>query len=332
MLVDHARPHKWTHGPSCSNDSAAPARASVAPCPSAIAALLVGEIREFATPVRQSNHKWKSLTAESAWNGLQQALVASNGPADLLVHTWDGQLPRRLVAALPVPPCASVCESYGEAYMQRILSNFSGFRLIGGHLRIRDARETPHIVDFFYKRYAGLRLLQHVERQRGRRYRAVVMARPDVVFVSRAAVTLPTALRARTVYVHHSDHRRDSSGTGAAVADDPIQRGLCGENPNDWFAFGDRESMGDYLAAFPSLPELHARMHRMPGGCDWWKCHNYKRNGTLLINAEAFLGIHLRTVGLGCEDVSASRDFRPPIAIELPRTRRRDWQSSAAHA
>ena len=51
-----------------------------------------------------------------------------------------------------------------------------------------------------------------------------------------------------------------------------------------------------------------------------------------MLNAEAFLGIHLRTVGLGCEDVSASRDFRPPIAIELPRTRRRDWQSSAAHA
>ena len=67
-----------------------------------------------------------------------------------------------------------------------------------------------------------------------------------------------------------------------------------------------------------SLPELHARMHRMPGGCDWWKCHNYKRNGTLLINAEAFLGIHLRTVGLGCEDVSASRDFRPPTPMCQP--------------
>ena len=313
------------HWPSCSD--AQFKRISLVTCPSQIAALIVGEVRDFVeTPVSRGNRKWSSLSAEQVWRGLQETIVASNGPADLLLHTWNGTLARRFVSSLPKQPCATVCEQYGEEYMQRILSNFTGFRLIGGRLRFRDKRETPHLVDFFYKRYAGLRVMQHVERQRNLPYRAVLMARPDVVFLSKAPVVVPTSLQQRTVYVYRSDHRRDSSGPGASS--DPISRGLCGENPSDWFAFGDRNSMGMYLSAFPALPQLNSQMHSMPGGCDWWKCHNFKRNGTLLINAEGYLGIHLRNSGLGCRDISV--DYEPRVSIALPGTRRRDWVSSAA--
>ena len=298
------------------------------PCTSSVAVLVVGEFREFKAPERASNARWKRLTAETAWSALQSAVVASkNGPADLIVHTWNGTLATRLLGTSSVQPCASVCEAYGEAYMQRILGNYTGFKLIAGKLRLRDPRETPHIVDFFYKRYAALRLMQHVERQRGRRYRTALMIRPDVVFVSKTPVRLPEMLLPHTVYVHNSDHHHDSTDTDTSA--DPMSRGQCGQMPNDWFAYGDRASMGQYLGGFPILPALHARMLTVRGHCDWWKCHNYRYNFTFLINAEGYLGMHLRSVGLGCRDVM---QMTPPIGLALPPTRKRDWTSPAAHA
>ena len=87
--------------------------------------------------------------------------------------------------------------------------------------------------------------------------------------------------------------------------------------------------MAVYLSAFAKLESLNAHMHTMPGNCDWWKCHNHRHNGTLIINAESYLGVHLRTAGLGCHDVMRTT---PPVTLALPRTRRRDWQSPAAHA
>jgi hypothetical protein len=52
--------------------------------------------------------------------------------------------------------------------------------------------------------------------------------------------------------------------------------------------------MGKYLRALPSLRVLHDQMLRTRGSCKWWRCHNVRRNGTFLMNAEAYLGFHLR--------------------------------------
>ena len=65
---------------------------------------------------------WKGLTGDAVWQGMQRAIVAPNGPADLLIHTWDGELSRRVVRQLSSSLCASVCEAYGAGYMLRITS------------------------------------------------------------------------------------------------------------------------------------------------------------------------------------------------------------------
>ena len=81
-----------------------------------------------------------------------------------------------------------------------------------------------------------------------------------------AAIAVPSALEASTIYLHNSDHHHDSTDTDTDA--DPIHRRLCGQMPNDWFAYGDRQSMGAYLGAFADLPGIHARMRRTPGSCD----------------------------------------------------------------
>jgi hypothetical protein len=250
------------------------------------------------------------------------------------VQTWDGAVVRSIMQEQQQQRrtdelCATECEVYGEAYMASVLTRHPGFKLIGGKLRFRDMRETPHVVDFFYKRFAALQLLRRIERQRGWRYTSVVVVRPDVCFVSRDtdAARLPAQLLPRTVYVHDSDHHHDSTDTDSTA--DPMARGLCGQMPQDWFAFGDRESMGLYLGAFPALPAMYAQMRKVSGACDWWKCHNYRYNFTFLLNAESFLGYHLRASGLGCKDV---RHLQPPIALVLPPTRiRHTWRASSAN-
>ena len=70
-------------------------------------------------------------------------------------------------------------------------------------------------------------------------------------------------------------------------------------------------------------------MLSVKGNCVWWKCHNFRYNFSFLINAESYLGFHLREVGLGCRDLAR---MSPPVALSLPRTRRRDWISPKAHA
>ena len=291
------------------------ALSSVGSCSSDVAAIVVGEFRNFSAPIRRENQRWRELTAETAWRGLQQALVVSNGPADLFVHAWESELARNLVDHTIVPVCAAVCEAYGDAYMERIIANYSGFRKIGGNLRLRDRRETPHLIDFFYKRYAALLLLRRVEERRRRPYLAVVMSRPDVVIDPPAVPVRPSELLQSTVYMHNTDHHPDSTDTDSNT--DPMARGLCGQTPNDWvrqgeasnpglipvcspclvaiarsnlwvalgdcalgkqFAFGDRRSMGMYMDAFPSLPSLSTRIRTVKGSCDWWKCHNYRYN------------------------------------------------------
>ena len=49
---------------------------------------------------------------------------------------------QQLIAQLPVRPCASVCEVYGDDYVQRVLSRYRGFRVIHGFLRFNNSRET----------------------------------------------------------------------------------------------------------------------------------------------------------------------------------------------
>ena len=69
-----------------------------------------------------------------------------------------------------------------------------------------------------------------------------------------------------------SSHDSTDSDTTA----DPMSHGLCGQMPNDWFAYGARAVMAQYLSAFPSLPKLHQAMRVTPGSCDYWRCHNYR--------------------------------------------------------
>ena len=306
--------------PTCNGNASTSGNSAVAAasgaCSSDVAVLFVGEFRDFLAPWKARDNVWRTLTAEWVFTRLVEAIVKPNGPADVFVHCWDRPLARSLVAQLPTPPCASVCEPYGTEYAQRILAQYRGLRFINGYLRLNHTKETPHIVDFFYKRYAALRLLEQVESTRRRAYRAVVLTRPDIV-VRTTTVSLRPSLAPNTVYVHDSDHHHDS--TDASTDADPMSRGLCGQMPNDWFAYGDRASMGAYLAAFPLLPTLHAAMRAVPGSCDWWRCHNYRYNHTFLNNGEAYLGLHLRRSGLRCHDL------RPKLRLELPSTRQRDW-------
>lgn len=133
-------------------------------------------------------------------------------------------------------------------------------------------------------------------------------------------IVLPPRMSPGTIYMHNTDHHHDSTDRDSTF--DPISRGLCGQMPNDWFAFGDRASMRVYLQAFLELPQLHTHMRATPGSCDWWRCHNYRYNFTFLNNAEAYLGFHLRRNGLRCRDLQSAA---PPVRMMLPPTRRRDW-------
>lgn len=287
-------------------------------CLGDIALLVTGEFRSFLPPWRPRDNHWKGLDPDSVWNKIFERVVQPNGPADLFIHSWRSDLAHQLIARLPTPPCASICEEYGEQYVHRVLARYSGFRYIHGFLRFNNSRETPHIVDFFYKRFAALQLLERFERKRRRAYKTIVLTRPDVVMLSR--VEVPATLEPSTIYVHGSDHHHDSTDTDTNV--DPIQRGMCGQMPNDWFAYGDRKSMQAYLSAFPQLPSLHSRMRATPGSCDWWRCHNYRYNFTFLNNAEAYLGFHLRSEGLRCREL---QEATPRVRMVLPPTRRRDW-------
>lgn len=264
---------------------------------------------------------WKGVTPQKVWSRLIEAVALPNGPADLFVHSWDTALARELVARLPSPPCASVCEPYGLPYAGRVLANYAGFRLIHGFLRLNHSKETPHVVDFFYKRFAALQLLSRFEVARARRYAAVIVSRPDVYIFSTTIDLRRLAPRETgTVYIHDTDHHHDSTDVDTTA--DPMAHGRCGQMPNDWFAYGDRDVMGQYLSAFPSLPQLHRQMRATPGSCDYWRCHNYRYNHTFLNSAEAYLGFHLRRSGLRCRDV---RQLRPPVSMALPSTRQRDW-------
>ena len=307
----------WPQSP-CSHTS--PSASSALPrdaCRASVAVLVAGEFRDFLQPYRPGDLHWRNLSAASVWRRLYETVVVPNGPADLFVHSWTSQLAQQLVAE--VRPCASVCEGYDREYVERILVRHQGFRLIRGFLRFNNSRETPHIVDFFFKRYAALQLMEAFEQRRGQAYRAVVLTRPDVVVLSRL-IALPSRLKPSTVYVHNSDHHHDSTDMDTTA--DPIDRALCGQMPNDWFAYGDRASMGTYLRAFIELPQLHAQMRETRGSCDWWRCHNYRYNFTFLNNAEAYLGFHLRRSGLRCSELRAAR---PAVHMALPPTRRRDW-------
>lgn len=283
-----------------------------------MAVLVTGEFRGFNAPWRPRDHHWKGLEPAKVWSRLYDHVVTPNGPADLFIHSWTGETAQRMVALLPARPCVSVCESYGDDYFRRVLTQYQGFRYIHGFLRFNNSRETPHIVDFFYKRYAGLQMLVRFEQRRQRPYRAVVLTRPDVVVLTK--IVVPQGLEPSTIYLHDSDHHHDSTDRDTDA--DPIARGLCGQMPNDWFAFGDRSSMQAYLSAFPRLPWLHQRMRATPGSCDWWRCHNYRYNFTFLNNAEAYLGFHLRGEGLKCRELQAET---PRVRIVLPPTRMRDW-------
>ena len=138
-------------------------------------------------------------------------------------------------------------------------------------------------------------------------------------------LAVPTRLTPSTIYLHMSDHHHDSTDSDTDA--DPMERGLCGQMPNDWFAFGDRAAMGQYLAAFPELPSLHVHMRATRGSCDWWRCHNYRYNFTFLNNAEAYLGFHMRRSGLRCRDLNqpSCEHCKPEVQMILPPTRRRDW-------
>ena len=206
-----------------------PCTSSATSCGSDVAIVVVGEFRNFSEPTLKANQRWQGLTAASAWLDLQRALVQPNGPADLIVHTWESALARTLLTGhLVVGLCATVCEHYDDAYMERVVANYSGFRRIDGNLRLRDKRETPHTVDFFYKRYAGLLLLQRVEAQRGRLYRTVVMTRPDITFQPSTLHVRNGSQRTSTVYLWHSDHHHDSTDKDSMA--DPMSRGTLAVN------------------------------------------------------------------------------------------------------
>ena len=313
-LTRFANPNEAWPAPPCNSSAALPSQ-----CTATVAVLVTGEFRDFLPPGKPRENRWRSLSAQSVWRRLHEAVVAPNGPADLFVHSWASTLAQQLIGQLPVRPCACVCEAYDRSYVERILARYRGFRLIRGFLRFNNSRETPHIVDFFYKRHAALQLLHAFELRRGQAYRAVVLTRPDVV-VNSPPILLPRRLMPRTIYLHNSDHHHDSTDSDTTA--DPIARGQCGQMPNDWFAYGDRTAMGQYLEAFTELPQLHAHMRATPGSCDWWRCHNYRYNHTFLNNAEAYLGFHLRRSGLRCREL---QDAAPPVHMMLPPTRKRDW-------
>lgn len=310
----------WPELPCVNGTSSASSSQAAPSCTADVAVLIAGEFRDFVPPVRPNLQKWRNITAQRVWSQLYDKVVKPNGPADLFVHSWTNALAHELVAQVPVRPCATVCEAYDREYVERVLARYGGFRVIRGFLRLNHTKETPHIVDFFYKRYAALQLLQAFEKRHARTYRAVVLSRPDVYVLSATTVQVPPDLAPGTIYMHNSDHHHDSTDKDTTA--DPMARGLCGQMPNDWFAFGDRAAMGQYLSAFVTLPQTHVAMRATKGSCDWWRCHNYRYNFTFLNSAESYLGFHLRLSGLRCRELMHAK---PPVHMMLPPVRRRDW-------
>mmetsp|Transcript_7598 Transcript_7598/g.18804 ORF Transcript_7598/g.18804 Transcript_7598/m.18804 type:complete len:359 (-) Transcript_7598:38-1114(-) len=315
-------------------------------CHGEVAVLVVGEFRELAQTGRWKSLPWSVSTAfEQLVNATLQ--IAAPMSSDVFVETWDNNFSRQALG-LRMPGdeigfdhyanmrgtmctnglcdfrtalCQVRLEAYNETYALRLVSQYQWLRIIGGFLRIEDKRETPHIVDFFYKRYQALKLIEEVEARRGRAYTAILMTRPDIIVTSNGSA-LPIPMRPRTIYVVGSDDRPDSNSTHPFRK--PSSLGLCGQMPNDMFAVGDRLSMGRYLNTLPSLRNIHDEMLRTPGHCYWWKCHNHRHNRTFLMNAEAYLGFHLRREGLGCQDLQKAKNY---VHIHLPRNRVRAWKS-----
>jgi len=253
---------------------------------------------------------------------MQAALISPNG-ADVLVHVWESAAAHELRDFFQ--PCAATFEPYNMTTKLAMITLVPRLKLIGEYLYIIDRHETPHVADFFYIKWRAAQLLERVESDRrgGRPYTTVVFARSDLTFVT-TPVRLRLAQPELTVALLRSDHQPDSNDTSLT---DPITRGQCGQTVNDWFAYGTSASMKRFLDGFLHLPELHDTMLATPGYCKWWKCHNYRYNGTFLTNAESFLGFHIRAAGLACVDLSeryAPRGFS--VIAQLDSGRLRDWR------
>ena len=289
------------HGPS-----AYPARAHAASCSAAVAILISGEAR----------------SGRSVWERMRSALVEPN-QADVLLHTWESELAYELRSVFKV--CAATHEPYNATTKLAMNALVPRLKLIRDHLYVADHHETPHVVDYFYIKWRASQLLAHVEQTQrdGRPYASVVFVRPDVLFVSPRVVVLQS-LPEFTVALLQTDHRPDSNDT---TLTDPLSRGQCGQTVNDWFAYGSSTSMKRFLDGFLHLPEVHDVMMATPGYCKWWKCHNYRYNGTFLNNAESYLGFHIRIAGLRC--VELSEKHAPPgcaVSARLDTKRVRDWR------
>ena len=121
---------------------------------------------------------WNFFTPELALTSLinMSQRVAPSMRTDVFIETWDSPLVRRIFRKLsedsrssadrcadesghvtdcgitPVRPCRTRLEAYDEAYAVRVATKYPWVNILGGFLKIEDARETPHVVDFFYKR------------------------------------------------------------------------------------------------------------------------------------------------------------------------------------
>ena len=169
-------------------------------CTSNIAVLVAGEFRDFLPPFRPREARWRGTSAASVWKRLYETVVQPNGPADLFVHSWASALAHKLLSDLPLQPCAAICEAYNREYVERVLARYNGFRLIRGFLRLNNSRETPHIVDFFYKRYAAWQLVHDFERRRARvRKGRRLQLQPRSRALRRAAAAVASSTRGRVV-------------------------------------------------------------------------------------------------------------------------------------
>ena len=132
---------------------------------------------------------WNFFTAELALKNLvnMSRQVAPLMQVDVFVETWDSPLVRRVFSTLEnevtnssacdtqhesaaiegsaearaagaascalVKPCRTRVEAYNESYAISVAQKYPWANLLGGFLKIEDVKETPHVVDFFYKRY-----------------------------------------------------------------------------------------------------------------------------------------------------------------------------------
>ena len=278
-------------------------------CSADVAVLIAGEAR----------------SGQAVWERMRLALVAPNA-GDVLLHLWESPLAYALRDSF-VPCCAATFEPYNMTTKLAMQALVPRLKLIREHLYIIDHRETPHVVDFFYIKWRASRLLARIEEQQrgGRLYAAVVFVRPDVNFVT-SPIRVPVPQPESTIALLKTDHHPDSNDT---TFSDPLSRGQCGQTVNDWFAYGSSLSMHRLLDAFRHLPEVHDTMLATPGYCMWWKCHNYRYNGTFLNNAESMLGFHIRATRLRCMELSEKH--APPgyaVSASLDVRRVRDWRGA----